>query len=54
MDISKLDVELNALDFYEIDHNGEPTGIRHPDPLKLRQKQLIVRDLIFIAFMSIL
>jgi hypothetical protein len=39
MDISKLDVDLNALDFYEMDHNGKATGIRHPDPVtRLRQQ----------------
>jgi hypothetical protein len=39
MDISKLDVDLNALDFYEMDHNGKATGICHPDPVtRLRQQ----------------
>jgi hypothetical protein len=38
MDVSQLDVNLNALDFYEIDHNGNATGIRHSDPVRLRQE----------------
>jgi hypothetical protein len=38
MDLSQLDVNLNALDFYEIDHKGIATGIRHPDPVRLRQE----------------
>jgi hypothetical protein len=31
-------IAINTLDFYEINSNGEPTGICHPDPLKLRQE----------------
>ena len=38
IDLSQLDVNLNALDFYKIDHNGNATRIRHPDPVRLRQE----------------
>jgi hypothetical protein len=38
MDLSQLDVNLNTLDFYEIDHKGIATGIRHSNPVCLRQE----------------
>lgn len=40
MDISHIRGEINALDFFEIDGDGQPTGIRLPDPVRvLEQRQ---------------
>jgi Retrotransposon gag protein len=35
MDISHMGGGINALDFYEIDGDGQPTGIRLPDPVRI-------------------
>jgi len=44
MDISRIGGEINALDFYEIDANGQPTGIRHPDPIRVLQQRQEAAD----------
>lgn len=39
MDISYVGGQINALDFYEIDGDGQPTGIRLPDPVSVLEKR---------------
>jgi Retrotransposon gag protein len=39
MDISHMGGGINALDFYEIDGDGQPTGIRLPDPVRILEQR---------------